>query len=428
MNSSCSAGGPIAATTLTLLLTPWGAASASEIEDLLRATLDHPSVNARTEESRAAEQELAAVTRRYFGRGGLNAEAARYEDQRFIGVLSPTTLADPPFDRSAFRYGIAYSVPIDLFGAIAAARQAAQSNLEAARLTERQQVLLKLHDATSAYVQLQALRRQEAALASQRQRVTATVERVRREVQVQLAAGVDLKLAESEMARITSDEVRLRGSVNEARAALEEATGKAVSVADLPMHIPSWPSAMSVERALPVLLAQAQATTSRAQAQEAHRSLLPAIAAVGDYSEFDVVGAPDAWSVGARFMVPLDASAYRRASALDARARAATRREAATAGELTRQWDQLKAAYDSAVADTAAVGQEVIARREVVDVQVELQRVGITSMEDLLRQQRDLVDSESRQAAGQARAIIAWSAGQVLLGTDSESYIAQLSE
>ena len=416
----------VAAVTAGLALIRWTTPSASEMGDALRAALDHPSVDARAEESEAAQQELSAANRRYFGNGGLSAEAARYEDLRFIGVLSPTTLAAPPFDRNATRYGVAYSVPIDLFGAISAARQAARSNLEAAQLAERQQLLMKLHDATSAYVQLQALRRQEAALASQRQRVTATVERVRREVQVQLAAGVDLKLAESEMARITSDEVRLRGSIDEARAALEEATGSAVSVADLPMRIPPWPSATSVERALPLLLAQAQASASRAQAREAHRSLLPSVAAVGDYSQFSVEGAPDAWSIGARFTVPLDAAAYRRANAADARARAAARREAAAAGELTRQWTQLKAAYESAVADIAAVDQEVMARREVVNVQGELQRVGITSMEDFLRQQRDLVESESRQAAAQARAIIAWSAAQVLLGSDSESYIAQV--
>jgi outer membrane protein TolC len=418
--------GLAAAMTATLLVTPWSTPSASEMADALRAALDHPSVDARAQESQAAQQELSAADRRYFGSGGLNAEIARYEDLRFIGVLSPATLAVPPFDRNASRYGIAYSVPIDLFGAIGAARQAARSNLEAAQLSEHQQLLMKLHDATSAYVQLQALRRQQEALASQRQRVTATVERVRREVQVQLAAGVDLKLAESEMARITSDDVRLRGSVDEARAALEEAAGRTVSVANLPMRIPPWPSATSVERALPLRLAQAHATANRAQAKEAHRSLLPSVAAVGDYSQFSAAGAPDAWSIGARFIVPLDPAAYRRASAADARARAAARREAATAGELTRQWAQLKAAYESAVADIAAVGQEVAARREVVNVQGELQRVGLTSMEDFLRQQRDLVESESRQAAARARAVIAWSAAQVLLGTDSESYIAQM--
>ena len=426
MSSGVRACGLVATVTLSLFTTPWGTPSASELGDALRGVMNHPSVDARAAESEAARQELSATERLYFGSGGLNAEVVRYEDLRFIGVLSPTTFAAPPFDRDTSRYGIAYSVPLDIFGSIAAARQAAQSNLEAAQLSERQQLLVKLHDATSAYVQMQALRRQEAALTSQRQRVTATIERVRREVQVQLAANVDLKLAESEMARITSDEVRLRGSIDEARAALEEAAGQPIAVADLPMRIPSWPSATSAEHALPVLLAQAQATASRAQADEAHRSLLPSIAAVGDYSQFSVEGAPDAWSIGARFTVPLDAAAYRRASAADARARAAARRETATTGELTRQWAQLKAAYDSAVADIAAVDQEVIARREVVKVQGELQRVGLTSMEDFLRQQRDLVESESRQAAGRARAIIAWSAAQVLLGADSESYIAQV--
>lgn len=124
--------------------------------------------------------------------------------------------------------------------------------------------------------------------------------------------------------------------------------------------------------------------------------------------------------------VPIDTSAHRRTSALDARARAAVRRETAVAGELTRQWTALKAAYDSAVADIAAAREEVDARREVVSVQLELQRVGVTSMEDLLRQQRDLVDSESREAQARARAIGAWSAAHVLLGTEPAAYIAQL--
>ncbi len=47
-----------------------------------------------------------------------------------------------------------------------------------------------------------------------------------------------------------------------------------------------------------LVLAQAQATASHAQAKEAHRSLLPSVAAVGDHSQFSVVGAPDAWSIG----------------------------------------------------------------------------------------------------------------------------------
>ena len=132
------------------------------------------------------------------------------------------------------------------------------------------------------------------------------------------------------------------------------------------------------------------------------------------------------WSFGAMITVPINTSEKRRSSAFDARARAAARREAATAGELTRQWSALQAAHASALADISAADEEISARREVVDVQIELQRVGLTSMEDLLRQQRDLVDSQSRQAEARARAVIAWSAAQVLLGTEPPAYIAQV--
>lgn len=404
-----------------------GSAGASELGELLRSTLAHPSVAARTEEVFAARQDLGAASQRYLGSGGLSAGIVRYEDQRFIGPLSPTTLAAPPFDRTSTRYGVTYSVPVDLFGAIAAARQAAQSTLESAQLAERQQTLLKLHDTTSAYVRLQALRQEVAALSAQRQRVTATLDRVRQEVKVQLAAGVDLKLAQSEVARIRSDDVRLRGSIEEAHAALTEAAGRDLHVADRPMRIPNWPSVADNEQALPLRLAHAETIATQAQADEARRSLLPSVAAVGDYAQFPgTAGASEMWSIGAMITVPINTSANRRTSALEARARAAARRETAAAGELTRQWAALRAAYDSAIADIAAVREEAGARREVVDVQIELQRVGLTSMEDLLAQQRDLVEAESREAQAQARAITAWSAAQVLLGTPPSAYIEEL--
>lgn len=285
---------------------------------------------------------------------------------------------------------------------------------------------MKLHAATEAYTRLQALQRREAALRAQRQRVDATVERVRKEVQVQLAAGVDLKLAESEAARITSEEVRLRGMMEEARAALREATGRDVSPSQPPQPVPPWPADMATD-ALSVQLARAQAEAIGAQAKVAHRSLLPSIAAVGDYSQFQgTSGIADAWGIGARFTIPIDLAARERASALDARARAAARRHAAAVGEFTRQMAGLKAAYDSALADLDAVETEVTARSQVVEVQAELQRVGMTSMEDLLRQQRDLVESESRRADAQARAVQSWSALQVVLGANVQDYIARL--
>ena len=100
-------------------------------------------------------------------------------------MLSPQALARPPFARDLMTYGVAFSVPIDWAGVIAAAPRAGESGLGAARLAERQTALMKLHAATSAYVQLQALLSQRDILAVQRERVSQTVQRVEIEVQTE---------------------------------------------------------------------------------------------------------------------------------------------------------------------------------------------------------------------------------------------------
>jgi outer membrane protein TolC len=400
--------------------------AAGELGDLLRSTLDHPAIQARSLDAQAAQSELDSASRRYLGSGSLSAERYHYSDEQFLGAFTPSAFANPRFAQDPSIYAARYSVPIDLFGAIAASRAAAKSNLEAMRLLERQEILMRLHATTTAYLSLQALQVQEDALRSQRTRVDATLERVRREVQVQLSAGVDLKLAESEAARLESDEVRLTGTMTEVSAALLEATGQKTTPVRHDQVIPAWRQGADSE-GLGVLLARAQTEALDAQAREAHRSLLPQISAVGDYSEFaGTNGVPDAWSVGARFTVPIEPSAYRRASALEAKARAAEKRELASAAEFQREWTKLKAAYDTSVADITAADKEVAAREEVVKVQVELQRVGMTSMEDLLRQQRDLFDSQFRLANARARAISTWSAAQVVLGVEPSAYIASI--
>ena len=62
----------------------------------------------------------------------------------------------------------------------------------------------------------------------------------------------------------------------------------------------------------------------------------------------------------------------------------------------------------------------------MVRVQAELQRVGLASLEDFLRQQRDLLEAEARLIQARAGAVISWSAAQVLLGSEPEDYIASL--
>ena len=95
-----------------------------ELAEVLRETRDHPAVAAAAGRADAAREQVSATRRRYLGSGGVMAEAARYEDQRFVGVLSPAALANPPFARDLLSYGVSYTVPIDWAGVIAEAQRA----------------------------------------------------------------------------------------------------------------------------------------------------------------------------------------------------------------------------------------------------------------------------------------------------------------
>jgi outer membrane protein TolC len=401
-------------------------AGAGELGDLLRSSLAHPIVAARAAAKDAAVHQLDAARRRTLGAASLVAEATRYEGERFVGVLSPAALTAMPFSRDVSRYGVAYQLPVDLAGAIAAARRAAQGDLEAARLAERQAALLKLHDTISAYVRLQALLHQVQVLKVQRARVEQTIQRVQREVEIGQAALVDLHLAESEQARLYSEQTRLEAAMEEALAALEEASGQrrlpsgALSVA------PAWPEG-GIESALPLGLAQARAEAEAARAEEARRQLWPAFSLGADYFQFDSGALPsDTWTLSARVSLPIDLAAWTRADAARAQARAAREEREAVRRDVTRQWAALRSAYNTARADAEALRQEIAAREEVVRVQSELLRVGMASLEEFLRQQRDLREAEARSVEARARALIAWSAAQVLLGTSVEHYIDTL--
>lgn len=410
----------------------WPAAEAgatlprSELGDLLRATLEHPDIAARRADATAARSELAAATARYFGAGSVGAEAQRFEGERFVGPMTPAAFTDPPFARDVTRYGAMYAVPLDLFGVIAASRAAARGAVQAARLAERGAQLAQLHETTGAYARLQALQRRSSALSTQRERVTTTIARVRREVDSGQLATVDLRLAESELARVESDELRLKAATDEALAALHAASGVERLPAAQPAVAPEWPDG-KIEDTLPAVLADARAAVAKANAEEARRTLWPSFSAVADYAQFDGGDKSiEAWGAGLRFSIPLDSVARRRASAADARARAVEFERDAARRLVARQWASLRASYLAAQGDIEAVSKEIAYREEVVRTQMELARVGLASLEDLLRQQRDLLDAEARRADAQALALVTWSAAQVLLGSEPAAYIAAL--
>lgn len=400
-------------------------ASAGELGDLMRDALQHPGVAARTAQVRAAQSDLDAAGDRYWGAGALSADQANYESSRFLGVLNPGGFANPDYARSQLRFGASYSLPVDLFGAIAANREAARENLALAQLAERQEALLKLHQTLTVYVRLQALQTQADALEVQHRRVATTIERVAAQVQAGSLGPTDLKLAQSERARVEAEQVGIAGERDELMAQLDELAGRHLRPARTALELPAW-QAGDAAQSLPARMADSAALAADAQARVQRRALLPALSAGGEYYQYDGGGhGQDTWSVGARISMPLDLGAYRKVSGAEAQAEAARDAREAARRKAGSELVALRAAYDSAKADIEALRSEVDYREQVVAVQDELAKAGAVTVEDSLRHLRDRAEAEARLAQMRSRAAEAWSAAQVLAGTPPDVYIRQ---
>lgn len=408
-----------------LMLGP--AVHAGELGDLLQDTLQHPQVRAAANQTDAARAQKDAATGRYFGSAALSAGWHNYEGQRVVGVFTPGTPSVPLISDRISQTGVTYSLPVDLFGVIAANRERAQYDLVAAELLARQQTLFKLHQTASAYLNLQALLKQREALAIYRQRVEATHQRIKKEVELGKAAGVDARYAESELARLIADEAQLNGALVQAQADLAEASGREKFLpARADFHVPAWEDAKA-DDALPTQIAQARREAARAQAEENRQSLLPSLSLDANY--FRNVGGGDyrdTWAVGGVVSLPLGVSQYRQAEAQRLNAQAAAEQSEAAARDSGRQLASLRASYDAAAADAQSMEKEVAYREQVAAVQREMQRLGSQTLENLFSHERNLLDARYRLAQAKARAGTAWSAAQVLSGLPTENYIARM--
>lgn len=403
-------------------------AQAGELADLLHASLEHPRAAARAGDVTAAGEDLKATEARYYGQGSLVAGLTRYEHPRVVGMFTPGDPTPADTSRNIARAGVVYSLPVDVFGVLAKARERAESNLQAARLIAAQDRLSRLHQTASTWFRLQALSRQSEALGKLKASVTASRDRLVKEVTLGKSARVGQRLAESEFQRVLADEAQLQAQVDTALAELEEAAGASRRPADANIPLPLWHEA-SLAETLPVKLAATRAASARARADESRRGNRPQLSLNGSWFDQHGSGADNAvWEAGVQLAVPLTPSGWRQSDAEMARARGAEDERRAVERDTAKQLASLKAAYDSARATVAALEAESVYRTEVVTVEREKTRLGAQTLENLLRTERDLLDAEYRLASSRAQAAYAWSAAQVLAGAPEAEYIEKLEQ
>jgi outer membrane protein TolC len=374
----------------------------------------------------AAGEDLKAAEARYYGQGSLVAGLSRYEHPRVVGMFTPGDPTPADTSRNIARAGVVYSLPIDLFGVVAKARERGESNLQAARLNQTQDRLARMHQTSAAWFRLQALVRQSEALGKLKASVTASRDRLVKEVALGKSARVSQRLAESEYQRVLADEAQLIAQVDTALAELEEASGQRRRPGDSAIPLPAWRD-VSLAETLPVKLAATRATSARARADESRRGNRPQLSLNGSWFDQHGGGADNAvWEAGVQLAVPLTPSGWRQSDAEAARARVAEDERSATERDTAKQLASLKAAFDSARATVAALEAESTYRTEVVAVEREKTRLGAQTLENLLRTERDLLDAEYRLASSRAQAAYAWSAAQILAGTPETEYIESL--
>ncbi|OIP19914.1 MAG: hypothetical protein CO105_03910 [Comamonadaceae bacterium CG_4_9_14_3_um_filter_60_33] len=400
---------------------------ANPVGDVLQAALTHPAVRSRQAQLQAAELDESAAAARYFGRGNLLLDQTNYEGKRVVGYFYPGQPTPALLDDNISRVGISYSLPIDLFGVIAASREKAQGNREALALLARQEQLLRLNQAASALGRKQALQLQAQALTIQRQRVEASVGRIRQEVDLGRTAGVDLTLAESDLARLLAEEARLQGQLSDTRADLLDASGQDPEVGTQVLTAPAWQD-VEPDQTLAVRIAQARLLSLQASSRETSRNLLPALSLGADvFSNHGGGSDMTTHAIALRLNMPLDVSSFKRANADAVRAMVAEEDVATARQTARRQWQSLHSFYNSAQADAHALAKEVGYRTEVVAVEEKKWELGSQTLENLLRQRRDLLDAQYRLADARWRSLNAWSQAQVLAGTEPAQYIATLN-
>jgi outer membrane protein len=407
-----------------------GIAQASDLTDLLQQTLDNPGISARELQAQAASDDATAANMRYFGQASVFAGQTRYESPRIVGVFAPGATPLPvPISNDISQYGVNYHLPVDVFGSIAAERKQTQAGKETAQLLERQETLLRLHQTLGAYVRLQALAAQSQALQAEQKQLEMYADRVREEVKLGRTAKIDLSLVQSDLARLAAQQAIFSGNQRAALAALKASANASNPAISAIIDVPALPKA-DAQASLPVLLAKEQQKSADAANQKAHRNLYPAFSIDSQYANFHGAGLAtqphNIWSVGINMNIPIDPTGMESASAAAQRARAAQQQALAAQADTAAQIAALQANYQSAVGNAAALAAEVAHRQEVVKIQREKWRLGASTMDELLYQERNLLDVQYAYADARAQAATAWSGLQVLLGTPAAAYIHSL--
>jgi outer membrane protein TolC len=383
------------------------------LKPVLQAIAEHsPDVLAGEAVRRQEDAQVQQARAAWFGKVDAYALSQHYNDPRLTRpITQPANVANFPFGKDQFGYGLDLQWPIDLSRQIAAGVDAAKRRAAGARWSAKDVRLRSQLQGAALYRNLEALAGQRAALVAQRDALLASGRSAQAGLKAGTIARVGLLRVQAAVAEIDAQIASVDGQAQKLRAQLAALMGTDAYAA--PVEPPeSGPAALPAESAgAPPALRAAQDALAASQAKlhAAERAELPQTALAGGWNHNAVQWDQqpvETWQINLAVRLNLWAGGGQKGAVDAAQAAADEARERLAGVEAS-----LRAARTGALAQWHAQAAALQAARSGLDAAQESARIEQDRFKNGLGSATELTDAEAalaRARAGVAAALANW--------------------
>jgi multidrug efflux system outer membrane protein len=396
----------------------WQLFQDSALRELIAAGLEHNRdlilATARVAEARA---QLGVTRAAQFpqvdGRASYTNE--RFSERSFpFAVLPSAAVVDP--QQEFYRTSVDLAFELDLWGRLRRATEAARAELLASEENRLAVMTTLIGDVAQGYFDLLELDQQADIARRTTASRQASLYLVRRRFEVGLAAELDVRRAEAELASAAAvvPEAERRAAQTENRVSVllgrnpgSIARGHGLDVRAMPPAVPAGLPSDLLERRPDIRTAEQHLVAASARIGEAKAAFFPRISLTGMFGVESIAlsdlftGPARVWQVGPAMTVPIF-NAGRISSnvrAAEARERQALVQYAQTVQQAFREVDDALVFHDKARGIRAERERRVIAARRAVDLSRLRYEHGLSGYLDVLDAERQLFSAEIELAA-----------------------------
>lgn len=379
-------------------------AGSEDLNTVLHTIAEHsPDVLAAQATRRQADAQVQQARAAWFGKVDAYGLSQHFNDPRLTRpITQPPNVANYPFAKDQFGYGLDMQLPIDLSQQIAAEVDVAKNRAAGTRWSAEDVRLRSLLQGAALFRNLEALDGQHSALDLQIESLRASERVGRTGLKVGTIARVSLLRVQAAVAESESALANLEGQQQKLRAQLAALMGADVFAA--PVALPqAGPAALPADPGSPaptVLAAQDAWAASRAKVRSAQRAQWPQTAITGGWNHNAVQWDQqpvDTWQITLAVRMNLWAGGGQKGAVDAAQAAAEEAKDRLASAE-----HGLRAAREGAVAQWQAQAAALRAAQSGLDAARESARIEQDRFKNGLGSATELTDAEATLARARA--------------------------